>query len=117
MAVFGGLGDEGGAAVLRQPPPHFAAAPPTLTVSRRPPHPTPLHPTGSPDAFDIRVRPALDSLGSATDRLKMWIYETCAEYRLPCPVTGHPPTTAASAQRQQQQQQQQPQQQPSAGAT
>jgi cytochrome c heme-lyase len=47
---------------------------------------------GSPEAFDIRVRPALDSPGAAIDRVKMWIYENFAEHGLPCPVTGHPPT-------------------------
>ena len=73
---------------------------------------------GSPEAFDIRVRPALDSPGAALDRAKMWIYQHFAEYGLPCPVTGHPSTMGGAAQQaaaqQQAQAQQQQQQQPSA---
>jgi cytochrome c heme-lyase len=44
---------------------------------------------GSPDAFHIVVRPALDSPSAAIDRMKMQIYKTFAAYGLPCPVTGH----------------------------
>ena len=40
-------------------------------------------------AFELVVRPALDSPGAALDRLKMTIYTTFAELGLPCPVTGH----------------------------
>lgn len=47
---------------------------------------------GSPDAFDIVVRPALDSPGAALDRMKMQIYKSFAAYGLPCPVTGHSST-------------------------
>ena len=39
-------------------------------------------------AFELRVRPALDSVGSAVDRCKMAIYTAFAAYGLPCPVTG-----------------------------
>jgi cytochrome c heme-lyase len=46
---------------------------------------------GSPDAFEVVVRPALDSPGAALDRAKMKIYTTFAAYGLPCPVTGHAP--------------------------
>lgn len=43
---------------------------------------------GSTDAFEIVVRPALDSPGAALDRLKMHIYRTCATFGVPCPITG-----------------------------
>lgn len=46
--------------------------------------------TGSPEAFELRVRPALDSVEAGLDRAKMQIYTTFAQYGLPCPVTGHP---------------------------
>lgn len=45
--------------------------------------------TGSPEAFELRVRPALDSVEAGVDRIKMQIYTTFAKYGLPCPVTGH----------------------------
>lgn len=51
---------------------------------------------GTSQAFDLRVRPALDSPGAALDRVKMFIYEKCAEYGLPCPVTGHASGKVAS---------------------
>lgn len=51
--------------------------------------------TGSPEAFELRVRPALDSLEAGLDRVKMQIYTTFAQYGLPCPVTGHPSGAAA----------------------
>ena len=60
------------------------------------------------------MRPALDGPGAALDRAKMWIYETFAQYGLPCPVTGHPSSggrrgewaaSAAAAAGEQQQQQ------------
>ncbi|CAD7701714.1 unnamed protein product [Ostreobium quekettii] len=44
---------------------------------------------GTPEAFVLDVRPALDSFGAALDRIKMTIYSTFAAYGLPCPVTGH----------------------------
>ena len=43
---------------------------------------------GAPEAFEIVVRPALDSPEAAMDRIKMKIYTTFAEYGLPCPVSG-----------------------------
>ena len=39
-------------------------------------------------AFELRVRPALDSVGSAVDRIKIVIYTSFAAAGLPCPVTG-----------------------------
>ena len=51
---------------------------------------------GTPQAFDLRVRPALDSPGAALDRVKMFVYEQCARYGLPCPVTGHASGKVAS---------------------
>jgi len=42
---------------------------------------------GTPEAFEIVTRPALDSVGSAVDRIKMGIYTAFAQYGLPCPVT------------------------------
>ena len=51
---------------------------------------------GTPEAFDLRVRPALDSPGAALDRLKMLVYEKCAEHGLPCPVTGRASGRVAS---------------------
>lgn len=39
-------------------------------------------------AFQLRVRPALDDVESALDRTKMLIYKKFAEYGLPCPITG-----------------------------
>lgn len=43
---------------------------------------------GTPEAFEVVARPALDSAESAVDRLKMAIYTRFAEWGLPCPVTG-----------------------------
>lgn len=51
---------------------------------------------GTPQAFDLRVRPALDSPEAALDRVKMFVYEKCAKYGLPCPVTGHASGKVAS---------------------
>ncbi len=42
-----------------------------------------------PQAFELCVRPALDSPTAALDRVKMTIYTKFAEWGLPCPVTGH----------------------------
>jgi cytochrome c heme-lyase len=39
-------------------------------------------------AFEVVTRPALDTLDSALDRLKMNIYVNFAKWGLPCPVTG-----------------------------
>lgn len=39
-------------------------------------------------AFEMRVRPALDSLDNGLDRVKLFIYQKFADYGLPCPVTG-----------------------------
>lgn len=43
---------------------------------------------GSPEAFDISVRPALDSFDALMDCIKMQIYIKFARYGLPCPITG-----------------------------
>mmetsp|Transcript_1895 Transcript_1895/g.2814 ORF Transcript_1895/g.2814 Transcript_1895/m.2814 type:complete len:289 (-) Transcript_1895:533-1399(-) len=43
---------------------------------------------GTPQAFELVVRPALDSFEAALDRVKMTIYENFAEWGLPCPITG-----------------------------
>jgi cytochrome c heme-lyase len=43
---------------------------------------------GAPDAFEVVVRPALDSPTAAVDRAKMRIYTVFARWGLPCPVTG-----------------------------
>ena len=48
-------------------------------------------------AFTVDVRPALDSVGSAMDRLKMGIYVWCSRLGVPCPVTGMHPTAASAA--------------------
>ena len=40
-------------------------------------------------AFEVTVRPALDSPGAALDRAKMNIYTKFAEWGLPCPITGN----------------------------
>ncbi|GLI58540.1 hypothetical protein VaNZ11_000282 [Volvox africanus] len=56
---------------------------------------------GTPEAFEIVARPALDSFGSALDRVKMNIYLRFAEWGLPCPITGHSGTVAARQQQQQ----------------
>ncbi|KAK9861393.1 hypothetical protein WJX84_001237 [Apatococcus fuscideae] len=45
---------------------------------------------GSPDAFKLRVRPALDSVEAGMDRLRMNIYRKCAQWGVPCPLTGAP---------------------------
>jgi hypothetical protein len=45
----------------------------------------------------------------------MWIYENFAQYGLPCPVTGNPPTLGQQAQQQAQHAAQQ-QTQPSTGS-
>ena len=47
-------------------------------------------------AFTLRVRPALDSLEAALDRLKVRTYAVCAKYGLPCPVTGHQASSHSS---------------------
>ena len=43
---------------------------------------------GTPEQFDLTVRPALDSFDSALDRTKMFIYVECAKRGLPCPISG-----------------------------
>ena len=53
-------------------------------------------------AFEIVARPALDSFGSALDRVKMNIYLKFAEWGLPCPITGHTGSMAAESQPSQQ---------------
>ncbi|GAX76393.1 hypothetical protein CEUSTIGMA_g3838.t1 [Chlamydomonas eustigma] len=44
---------------------------------------------GTPEAFEIVARPALDSFDSTLDRIKMNIYLKFAQWGLPCPITGH----------------------------
>lgn len=39
-------------------------------------------------AFEMRVRPALDNFENGLDRMKLFIYQKFAKYGLPCPVTG-----------------------------
>mmetsp|Transcript_12208 Transcript_12208/g.36640 ORF Transcript_12208/g.36640 Transcript_12208/m.36640 type:complete len:294 (-) Transcript_12208:605-1486(-) len=41
------------------------------------------------EAFELEVRPALDSPGALLDRVKMNIYIQCARWGVPCPLTGH----------------------------
>lgn len=55
---------------------------------------------GSPDAFSITVRPALDSPGAAIDRTKLFIYTNFAKWGLPCPVTGHSGNDGSGGQQQ-----------------
>lgn len=43
---------------------------------------------GTPEAFELVTRPALDSFDAALDRAKMAIYTQFAAWGLPCPVTG-----------------------------
>ncbi|GFR43945.1 hypothetical protein Agub_g5084 [Astrephomene gubernaculifera] len=57
---------------------------------------------GTPQAFEIVARPALDSVDAALDRVKMNIYLKFAEWGLPCPITGHPSGNVAGQQEQQQ---------------
>jgi cytochrome c heme-lyase len=52
---------------------------------------------GTPGAFSLRVRPALDSPGAALDRIKMGVYTAFAAAGLPCPVTGAPGRIGAAA--------------------
>lgn len=59
---------------------------------------------GTPGAFEIVARPALDSFESALDRVKMNIYLRFAEWGLPCPITGTNGSVGATAMQQQQQQ-------------
>ena len=48
---------------------------------------------GTPEQFELIVRPALDSATSAIDRVKMFTYVTCARFGVPCPITGSADTT------------------------
>ena len=43
---------------------------------------------GTPEQFELVVRPALDSFESALDRAKMFTYVNCARFGVPCPITG-----------------------------
>lgn len=43
---------------------------------------------GTPSAFELRVRPALDTPSAALDRVKMSVYKRFYDWGLPCPVTG-----------------------------
>ncbi|KAI8467996.1 MAG: cytochrome c/c1 heme lyase-domain-containing protein [Monoraphidium minutum] len=69
---------------------------------------------GTPEAFEVVARPALDSAGAALDRARMAIYTQFAAWGLPCPITGHPNSQkfGGGGGEQQQQQQQQQQQGP-----
>lgn len=57
---------------------------------------------GTPNAFELEVRPALDSPTAALDRVKMNIYVQCARWGLPCPLTGHAGKFAGASQQQRQ---------------
>lgn len=50
---------------------------------------------GTPEAFEVVARPALDSAGACVDRLRAAVYERFARWGLPCPVTGHASAAAA----------------------
>ena len=43
---------------------------------------------GTPAAFSLRVRPALDGPSALYDRVKMGVYRAAAAAGAPCPVTG-----------------------------
>ena len=51
---------------------------------------------GSPDAFHLDVRPAVDSLSSLELRARMGVYVWCAKLGLPCPFTGAPATVGVN---------------------
>lgn len=53
---------------------------------------------GTPQAFEMEVRPALDGFEAALDRVKMGIYTKFAEWGLPCPITGRPGAVAEALQ-------------------
>lgn len=63
---------------------------------------------GTPEAFSIRARPAVDSVEAVLDRAKMKIYTIFAKYGLPCPITGHQPSIASQGQDAGPEQQRQP---------
>eukprot|EP00955_Chlamydomonas_euryale_P092686 364731-Chlamydomonas_euryale.AAC.13 len=52
---------------------------------------------GTPEAFEIITRPAIDSFENALDRAKMNIYLKFAEWGLPCPISGHQGTVASAS--------------------
>ncbi|KAG2439316.1 hypothetical protein HXX76_004675 [Chlamydomonas incerta] len=52
---------------------------------------------GTPQAFEIVARPAVDSVEAALDRVKMNIYLKFAEWGLPCPITGQAGAVAQAA--------------------
>lgn len=52
---------------------------------------------GTPEAFEIVTRPALDSVDAGLDRVKMSIYLRFAEWGLPCPFTGNAGRIGAEA--------------------
>lgn len=62
---------------------------------------------GTPEAFEVVARPALDSVGSTLDRAKMAVYTRFAAWGLPCPITGHPNSGRFAGQQQQEGAQQQ----------
>eukprot|EP00878_Enallax_costatus_P005158 GHUV01005421.1.p1 GENE.GHUV01005421.1~~GHUV01005421.1.p1 ORF type:complete len:292 (+),score=56.01 GHUV01005421.1:385-1260(+) len=47
---------------------------------------------GTPQAFEVVARPALDSVEAAVDRLRLSIYTQFAKWGLPCPISGHEPS-------------------------
>ena len=59
-------------------------------------------------AFTLRVRPALDTMGSVVDRTRMSIYKMYARLGLPCPVTGSHGVVGSAALAHEQHQQQPP---------
>ena len=52
---------------------------------------------GHSQAFEITVRPAVDSFDSLLDRVKMSIYTNFAAWGLPCPITGQEAVIGAEA--------------------
>jgi len=54
------------------------------------------HKAGTPEAFEIISRPALDSFEAGLDRVKMAIYSKYADWGLPCPITGNPGSIGAA---------------------
>ncbi|PNH04023.1 Cytochrome c-type heme lyase [Tetrabaena socialis] len=72
---------------------------PTLLRFQGRPHD--LRRAGHGVAFEIVARPAVDTVDSALDRVKMNIYLKFAEWGLPCPITGHTGGVAAQPSQQQ----------------
>ncbi|PNW75422.1 hypothetical protein CHLRE_12g526339v5 [Chlamydomonas reinhardtii] len=49
------------------------------------------------NALEIVVRPAVDSVEAALDRIKMNMNLKFADWGLPCPITGQPGAVAHAA--------------------